>query len=116
MKIKSFCVCALMVCATATFAQKTAANSSEEYAQQLTNQLKITDKQANTVIDIQNGYKEQLKKLSALQLADDEKRIRFQAIIDEKNEKLKAILADEQLKNFLPTTEYNRIKSTTKKN
>ncbi len=113
MKIKSICVCAVMLCATVTFAQKSD-NSNKEYAQRLTNQLKITEKQANTVIDIQNEYKEQLKKLGVLQLADDEKRIRFQAIINGKNEKLKAILVDDQLKNFLPTTEYKRVKGNTK--
>ncbi|MCW3081297.1 hypothetical protein [Segetibacter sp.] len=97
-----------VLCTSASLAQKftiggvhrggTSPVNKQKMVERLKSELKLTDDEANTVVVIQQNY--QLKSRSVkidTQTTDKEKQEKLQPLEEERNQKLKKILTDEQI-------------------
>ena len=94
----------IMLSITLAFAQTDSLKSQQN--SYLSKQLNITDALATQVEGIMAAYKTNAGKLAENKKLDPtEMRAKIDALIEEKNSKLKKILTEEQLNKFLPTSE-----------
>ena len=74
--------------------------------------LTVGQDTAKLVATIMNTYKEGVKKVVAdATLTDETRRVKIDALIDEKNKEFERILTPAQQAKIIPTTERNKNKS-----
>ena len=112
----------ILVCASSSFSQRfgtggvhrggTRPVNKEVMVEKLKSELHLTDDQANAVVVIQRDF--QLKARSVKidnKTSDKEKKEKLQPIVEERNEKLKKILTEEQISKIDEITkEANRMR------
>lgn len=68
--------------------------------------LGVTEKKSKDIVLIMDQYKESAKQIiNNAALSQDEKKIKFTLLIDDKNSKLKKILTASQLEKVIPPSE-----------
>ena len=98
----------IVLCASASFSQKftiggvhrggTSPVNKQKLAERLKSEFKLTDDQANTVVTIQQDYQLKTRAVKIdTQTSDKEKKEKLQPIVEERNQKLKKFLTDEQI-------------------
>lgn len=78
----------------------------QAHVKYLTKELSVTDAKARQVAAIMDDYKTKAKILEAdTRLNQDKLRIKFDALIADKNTKLEKLLTEEQLQKIVPISE-----------
>ncbi|MFC5283645.1 hypothetical protein [Pedobacter alpinus] len=104
--MKKIIILSMAIVFIATFAQAQTDSLKNKQNSYLSKQLNITDSLAKQVESIMATYKTDAGKLmDSKKLDPTEMRAKMDALIVEKNLKLKKILTAEQLNKLLPTTE-----------
>lgn len=106
---KTFLIAFIIVlCASASFAQKftiggvhrggTSPVNKQKMVEKLKSEFKLTNDQANTVVTIQQDYQLKARSIKIdTQTTDKEKKEKLQPVTEERNQRLKKILTDEQI-------------------
>ena len=72
----------------------------------LSKTLSVSQSKAQQVVSILDQYKQEAKAaVNNKSLKDDERKVKLDQLIDEKNSKLKKILTEQQLQKIVPSTE-----------
>lgn len=107
--MKRFSLAFLVIAATlfGTHAYSQQADSLKQARiKYISKDLTVTDSTAEKVIVILDQYKEAAKQLiNDKNLTEDIRRVKFDMLIDEKNNKLQKILTEQQLQKMVPSSE-----------
>ncbi|WP_017256995.1 hypothetical protein [Pedobacter arcticus] len=104
--MKKILITTLTIMLTGLFAKAQTEGPKQSQKLELSKQLNITNAVAIQVEAIMADYKTNASKVAeSKKLAPQEMRTKIDVLIEEKNNKLKKLLTQEQLNKLLPTTE-----------